>query len=165
MGVPYLNIHYQLMQSDLSAPKYTICLFLSYIFLCSHTWISAILVVSRVYYSCTSYSVISEGGIPFASPDFQNLTAPTFIMAPSLMFTLFCTGVCMCVCVSPKFQKQNLPLRESSEAWISFLKGKAWQKMVCSSGRFLVRLHYQANHFKTTVQAENAGRLPAAPSL
>ena len=107
MGVPYLNIHYQLLQSDLSAPKYTICLFLSYIFLCSHTWISAILVVSRVYYSCTSYSVISKGGIPFPSPDFQNLTAPTFIMALSLMFTCFCTGVCMCVCVSPKFQRQK----------------------------------------------------------
>ena len=89
--------HYQLLQSDLSAPKYTICLFLSYIFLCSHTWISAILVVSRVYYSCTSYSVISKGGIPFPSPDFQNLTAPTFIMALSLMFMHFCTGVCVCV--------------------------------------------------------------------
>ena len=125
MGVPYLNIHYQLLQSDLSAPKYTICLFLSYIFLCSHTWISAILVVSRVYYSCTSYSVISKGGIPFPSPDFQNLTAPTFIMALSLMFTCFCTGVCMCVCVSPKFQRQNLSLGEQSKARISFLTGKA----------------------------------------
>lgn len=65
MGVPYLNIHYQLMQSDLSAPKYTICLFLSHIFLCSHTQISAILVVSGAYYSCTSYSAISRGAIPF----------------------------------------------------------------------------------------------------
>lgn len=110
MGVPYLNIHYQLMQSDLSAPKYTICLFLSYIFLCSHTWISAILVVSRVYYSCTSYSVIREGGIPFPSPDFQNLTAPTFIMALSLMFTLFCTGVCMCVCVFPQSSRSKIYL-------------------------------------------------------
>lgn len=105
MGVPYLNIHYQLMQSDLSAPKHTICLFLSYILLCSHTQISAILVVSGAYYSCTSYSAISGKGIPFQVlifSEFNNTNVYEDSTPTCDSFTLFCTGVCVCFAKASK---------------------------------------------------------------
>lgn len=165
MGVPYLNIHYQLMQSDLSAPKYTICLFLSYIFLCSHTWISAILVVSGAYYSCTSYSAISKGGIPFPSPDFQNLTAPAFIMALSLMWYIHAflhRCVCMCVCVFPQSSKGKVyPWGTNSKLGHLFKKAKHDRKCFANPRGFWSSCTVMQVISRLQCRQRMAGRLPS----
>lgn len=123
MGLPYLNIHYELMQSDLSAPKYTICLFLSYIFLCSHTQISAILVVSGAYYSCSSYSAISSGGIPFQVLIFQNLTTPMFIktLPWNMTHSHFSTQVWECVCFANASKVKSI-FGGTVQSLVSFFK-------------------------------------------
>lgn len=137
MGVPYLNIHYQLMQSDLSAPKNTICLFLSYIFLCSHTPVSAILVVSGAYYSCNSYSAISSGGIPFQAW-FSEFNSPAFIMAlPSNVMHSHLLHRCVCF-LFPKAPKQKYIFGGTFQILVLLKKKK--EKILCKFERFGVKL-------------------------
>lgn len=102
MGVPYLNIHYQLTQSDLSALKYTICLFLSYLFLCSCTWGSAILVVSGAHLPALVILQSAKDAFPsklwFLGLKSTNLYNDSTLKCNT--FAPFYTGVWVCVCVS-----------------------------------------------------------------
>lgn len=69
----------------------------------------------------------------------------------------------MCVCF-PKVSEAK-PIFGGIVQQVFFKRQSITRKWFCSSGRFLVKLHCHANHFKTTMQAESSGRLPAVPSL
>lgn len=149
MGVPYLNIHYQLMQSDLSAPKYTICLFLSYIFLCSHTWRSAILVVSGAHLAALVTLQSAKDAFP-SSPDFSGFKSANLYNVSTLKcnaLTPFYTGVCVFFFFFQS-SKGRICLRGIvSKSEPLFQKPRHDKIMFCNCKRILVKVHSHENHF------------------